>query len=68
MAGALHQSAGLVRAAGPMTHISLRELCTIPALFGTPLGMYGAKVPSLRKFRAEIDPEDVMGPAGKFRF
>lgn len=39
------------------------------ALFGTPLeDMYGANVPKLRKIRAEIDPEDVMGLAGGFKF
>jgi hypothetical protein len=39
------------------------------ALFDTPLKeMYGANVPRLRKIRAEIDPEDVMGLAGGFKF
>jgi hypothetical protein len=39
------------------------------ALFGTPLeDIYGAHVPRLRKIRAEIDPEDVMGLAGGFKF
>ena len=39
------------------------------ALFGTPLeDMYGANVPRLHKIRAEIDPEDVMGLAGGFKF
>jgi hypothetical protein len=39
------------------------------ALFDTPLkDMYGANVPRLRKIRAEIDPEDVMGLAGGFKF
>ena len=39
------------------------------ALFDTPLeDMYGANVPRLRKIRAEVDPEDVMGLAGGFKF
>ncbi|KAH9042472.1 FAD-binding domain-containing protein [Lactarius pseudohatsudake] len=39
------------------------------ALFDTPLkDMYGANVARLRKIRAEIDPEDVMGLAGGFKF
>jgi hypothetical protein len=39
------------------------------ALFGTPLeGMYGENVDRLRKIRAAIDPEDVMGLAGGWKF
>ncbi|KAH9048465.1 FAD-binding domain-containing protein [Lactarius hengduanensis] len=39
------------------------------ALFDTPLkDMYGANVARLQKIRAEIDPEDVMGLAGGFKF
>jgi hypothetical protein len=39
------------------------------ALFGTPLGeMYGENVKRLREIRAEIDPEDVMGLAGGWKF
>jgi hypothetical protein len=39
------------------------------ALFDTPLeDMYGENVPRLRKIRAEIDPGDVMGLAGGFKF
>ena len=39
------------------------------ALFGTPLeDMYGGNVERLRKIRAEIDPEDVMGLAGGWKF
>ena len=39
------------------------------ALFDTPLEeMYGENVARLRKIRAEIDPEDVMGLAGGFKF
>ncbi len=39
------------------------------ALFGTPLeDIYGQNVPRLRKIRAAVDPEDVMGLAGGFKF
>ena len=39
------------------------------ALFGTPLEeMYGGNVDRLRKIRAEIDPEDVMGLTGGWKF
>ncbi|KAN0132341.1 FAD-binding domain containing protein [Lactarius tabidus] len=39
------------------------------ALFDTPLeGIYGLNVPRLRDIRAAIDPEDVMGLVGGFKF
>ena len=39
------------------------------ALFGTPLkDIYGGNVERLRKIRAAIDPEDVMGLAGGWKF
>ena len=39
------------------------------ALFGTPLeDIYGDNVPRLRKIKAEIDPKNVMGLAGGFKF
>jgi hypothetical protein len=39
------------------------------ALFGTPLeGMYGGNVERLCEIRAEIDPEDVMGLTGGWKF
>ena len=39
------------------------------ALFGTPLeDMYGANVDRLRKIKTAIDPEDVMGLAGGWKF
>ena len=39
------------------------------ALFGTPLeDMYGGNVERLRKIKAAIDPEDVMGPTGGWKF
>ena len=39
------------------------------ALFDTPLeDMYGGNVPKLREIKAEVDPGDVMGLAGGFKF
>ncbi len=39
------------------------------ALFGTPLeDMYGGNVERLHKIRVAIDPEDVMGLAGGWKF
>jgi Berberine and berberine like len=39
------------------------------ALFGTPLeDMYGRNVERLRQIRAAIDPEDVMGLTGGWKF
>jgi hypothetical protein len=39
------------------------------ALFGTPLeDMYGGNVERLRRIRATIDPNDVMGLAGGWKF
>ena len=39
------------------------------ALFGTPLeDMYGGNVERLREIRAAIDPDDVMGLAGGWKF
>ena len=39
------------------------------ALFGTPLeDMYGGNVERLRKIRAAIDPNDVMGLTGGWKF
>ena len=39
------------------------------ALFDTPLEhMYGGNVEKLRKIRAAIDPEDVMGLTGGWKF
>jgi hypothetical protein len=39
------------------------------ALYGTPLkNMYGGNVERLREIRAAIDPDDVMGLAGGWKF
>ncbi|TFK34307.1 FAD-binding domain-containing protein [Crucibulum laeve] len=40
-----------------------------PALFDTPLErIYGTHVPRLREIKAKVDPENVMGLAGGFKF
>ena len=50
-------------------NVSRTEKCLNHALFGTPLeDMYGGNVERLRKIRAAIDPEDVMGLAGGWKF
>jgi Berberine and berberine like len=50
-------------------NVSHGAVYTNYALFDTPLeDMYGANVPRLHEIRAEIDPEDVMGLAGGFKF
>jgi len=37
--------------------------------FGTPLeDIYGANVPRLKQIRKKVDPKDVMGLAGGFKF
>ena len=39
------------------------------AIFGAPLeDMYGGNVARLRKIRAAVDPEDVMGLTGGWKF
>ena len=39
------------------------------ALYGTPLeDMYGGNVERLQKIRAAVDPDDVMGLAGGWKF
>ena len=39
------------------------------AIFGTPLEkMYGANVPRLQAIKKAVDPENVMGLAGGFKF
>ena len=71
MASALRQHADQARAAVLADGQDLSDAAVYVnyALFGTPLqDMYGANVPRLRNIRAEIDPEDVMGLAGGFKF
>ncbi|KAH8996310.1 FAD-binding domain-containing protein [Lactarius akahatsu] len=71
MARALRQTTDEARAAvlADGQNVSHAAIYVNYALFDTPLkDMYGANVPRLRKIRAEIDPEDVMGLAGGFKF
>ncbi|KAH8996309.1 FAD-binding domain-containing protein [Lactarius akahatsu] len=71
MARALRQNTDEARAAVLADGQDVSHAATYVnyALFDTPLkDMYGANVPRLRKLRAEIDPEDVMGLAGGFKF
>ncbi|KAI9465691.1 FAD-binding domain-containing protein [Lactarius psammicola] len=71
MARALRQNTDLARAAVLADGQNVSHAAIYPnyALFDTPLkDMYGANVPRLRKIRAKIDPEDVMGLAGGFKF
>ncbi|KAH9048467.1 FAD-binding domain-containing protein [Lactarius hengduanensis] len=71
VARAVRQNTDLVRAAVLADGQDISHAATYVnyALFDTPLkDMYGANVPRLRKIRAEIDPEDVMGLAGGFKF
>ncbi|KAH9060550.1 FAD-binding domain-containing protein [Lactarius vividus] len=71
MARTLRQNTDLVRAAVLADGQDVSHAATYVnyALFDTPLkDIYGANVPRLRKIRAEIDPEDVMGLAGGFKF
>jgi len=64
------QSNALHRAAlADGQNVSHAALYPNNALFDTPLeDIYGINVPRLRKIRVEIDPEDVMGLAGGFKF
>ena len=71
MARDLEQNAAQARAAVLADGQDLSGAAIYPnyALFDTPLEeMYGENVARLRKIRAEIDPEDVMGLAGGFKF
>ncbi len=71
VARALRQNTDQARAAvvADGQNVSHAAIYVNYALFDTPLkDMYGANVPRLRKIRAKIDPEDVMGLAGGFKF
>ncbi|KAH9177798.1 FAD-binding domain-containing protein [Lactarius sanguifluus] len=71
MARALRQNTDEARAAVLADGQNVSHAATYVnyALFDTPLkDMYGASVARLQKIRAEIDPEDVMGLAGGFKF
>ena len=71
MTRALRQSGDSLRAAALKDGQDVEHAAVYPnyALFDTPLeGMYGGNVPRLRAVRQAIDPEDVMGFAGGFKF
>jgi hypothetical protein len=67
----LRQSAEVLRAAvlADGQDLSHASVYVNYALFDTPLeDIYGENVPRLCEIRAEIDPEDVMGLTGGFKF
>jgi hypothetical protein len=71
MARALRQSSDAVHAAAldDGQDVSHAAVYVNYALFDTPLeDMYGRNLERLRKIKASIDPEDVMGLAGGFKF
>ncbi|KAI9454043.1 FAD-binding domain-containing protein [Lactarius psammicola] len=71
MIRAIRESANSLRAAALKDGQDVEQAAVYPnyALFDTPLeDMYGQNVPRLRSLRRAIDPEDVMGLAGGFKF
>ena len=71
MAIALRNFADAIRDAALADGQNVSHAAKYPnyALFGTPLeDMYGGNVERLRKIRAAIDPEDVMGLTGGWKF
>jgi len=71
MTRAIRESADSLRAAALKNGQDVEHAAVYPnyALFDTPLeDMYGKNVPRLRALRRSIDPEDVMGLAGGFKF
>ncbi|KAG5633930.1 hypothetical protein H0H81_004361 [Sphagnurus paluster] len=53
------------------TNIEKTKLAKYPniAIFGTPLDkMYGSNVERLRELKVQVDPKDVMGLAGGWKF
>ena len=71
MAFALRNFADAIRDAALADGQNVSHAAKYPnyALFGTPLeDMYGGNVERLRKIRAAIDPEDVMGLTGGWKF
>jgi len=71
MAFALRNFADAIRDAALADGQNVSHAAKYPnyALFGTPLeDMYGGNVERLRKIRAAIDPENVMGLAGGWKF
>ena len=71
MAFALRNMSGTIHAAALADgqNVSHAAVYVNYALFGTPLKeIYGGNVERLRKIRAAIDPEDVMGLTGGWKF
>jgi hypothetical protein len=71
MASVLRHISGTIRAVALADgrNVSCAAKYVNYALFGTPLeDMYGGNVERLRKIRAAMDPEDVMGLAGGWKF
>ncbi|KAH9990419.1 hypothetical protein BJV77DRAFT_1068929 [Russula vinacea] len=71
MAYALRNMTNAIHAAALADGQNVSHVAVYPnnALFGTPLeDMYGGNVERLRKIRATVDPEDVMGLAGGWKF
>ena len=71
MAPTLRLISGAIRAAALADGQNVSHAAKYPnyALFDTPLeNMYGENVERLHKIRVAIDPEDVMGLAGGWKF
>ena len=71
MASTLRHISGMIRTAALADGQNVSRAAKYPnyALYGTPLeDIYGGNVERLRKIRAAIDPEDVMGLAGGWKF
>ncbi len=71
MTSAIRESTDILRAAALADGQDVEHAVVYPnyALFDTPLeDMYGQNVARLRALRRAVDPEDVMGLAGGFKF
>jgi hypothetical protein len=71
MTSAIRESADSLRVAALKDGQDVEHAAVYPnyALFDTPLkDMYGNNVPRLHALRQAIDPDNVMGLAGGFRF
>ena len=68
---AIRQSAARIREVAIQDGQNITNAPLYPnyALFGTPLSdMYGENVDKLRSLRQRVDPHNIMGLAGGFRF
>jgi Berberine and berberine like len=71
MADALRSISNAMHASALADGQNVSQAAVYPnyALYGTPLEhMYGGNVERLRQIRAAIDPDDVMGLAGGWKF